>query len=113
MTRLFYRFAYTLFLLTALGGCATTAKLGTVAKSCEPSTDQMTALEGALTSSADAAVAVATAEGLGFLACMLHQGANEIVSALTPKPGTAALELAGSSYSTLLPNATALLKKYP
>lgn len=89
-------------------GCATVSKVGAVAKQCEPSTAQMDKLITALTSSVVKTEAVAAAMGLGFVACVLEQGTNEIIASLEPKPGTAALALESSSYSPLLDNAKAL-----
>lgn len=94
------------------GGCATTKAIGAVAKSCEPSTDQETAILGALSNPAQA-VALAEMDALGFALCVMQKGVDEIIAAVTPKPGTAALALTAAAYSPVLDNARAWRAAHP
>lgn len=94
-------------------GCATTKGATAVVKSCAPTSAQVDAIVGVLSTNIDQDKAVAEAEGLGFLACILHNGAQEIVNAITPPADAGATATEAAGYSPLLPNAMALLKKYP
>jgi hypothetical protein len=103
---------YALLLAVGLFGCATTKAVGNVAKACEPTTAQETAILGALSNPAQAA-ALTEMDALGFGLCVLQKGADEIISAVTPKPGSAAQALIAASYSPLLDNAKAWRAAHP
>jgi hypothetical protein len=95
-----------------LFGCATTAKVITVAKSCEPSTDQeMAILEAAAKPSQ--AEALAAIDALGFVLCMLQRGVDEAITALAPKAGAMPLALTAASYSPVLDNLVAWRNRHP
>lgn len=112
MTRLVYWFAYALFLLTAIGGCATTKAVGTIAKSCEPTTDQEMALLDAAAKPTQLE-ALAAIDALGFVLCVLQLGADEAIASLQPKPGTTALALSAASYSPVVDNLKEWRKRHP
>lgn len=97
----------------ALFGCATTRAAGTIAKTCEPSTDQESAILAAASSSGDQALALTAIDALGFALCVLQRGADEAIAALTPKAGTTALALTAESYSPVLANLQAWRKAHP
>lgn len=105
-------FLYVLILGHLLCGCATTHAVATIAKSCEPSTDQeMAILEAAAKpTQAEALVAI---DALGFLLCVAKKGVDEGIAALTPKAGTAALALVASDYSPVLDNLVAWRAAHP
>jgi hypothetical protein len=106
------RILYLMTLAVLLFGCATTAKAVTVAKQCEPSTDQEAAILGALSNPAQAA-AMAEMDALGFGLCVLQKGVDEIIEAVAPKPGTTAQALTAAAYSPVLDNARAWRAAHP
>ena len=93
-------------------GCATTKAVSSVASQCEPSTAQETAILGALSNPAQAA-ALAEVDALGFALCVLQKGVDEIIAAVTPKPGTTAETLTAAAYSPVLDNARAWRAAHP
>jgi len=93
-------------------GCATTKAVGNVAKQCEPTTAQETAILGALSNPAQAA-ALTEMDALDFGLCVLQKGVDEVIAAVTPKPGTAALALTAAAYSPVLDNARAWRAAHP
>lgn len=98
--------------LVSASSCATVSKVGQVAKQCEPTTDQETAILGALSNPAQAA-AMAEMDALGFGLCVLQKGVDEIIAAVTPKPGTTAQALMAAAYSPVLDNARAWRQAHP
>jgi hypothetical protein len=94
-------------------GCATTAAVDAVAKTCEPSTDQESAILAAASSSGDQALALTAIDALGFALCVLQRGADEAIAALTPKAGATALALTASTYSPVVDNLKAWRAKHP
>ena len=99
-------------IVVALSGCATTAKVVPIVKACEPTTAQETAILGALSNPSQAA-ALAEMDALGFALCVLQKGVDEIISAVSPKPSTAAQALLAASYSPILDNARAWRADHP
>lgn len=99
-------------LVVSMAGCATTAAVGTIAKQCEPTTAQETAILGALSNPAQA-VALAEMDALDFGLCVLQKGVDEVIQAVTPKPGTAAEALTAAAYSPVLANAKAWRQAHP
>ncbi len=103
---------YALLCTLALFGCATTKAVGSVAKACEPTTAQGTAILGALSNPAQAA-AFAEMDALDFGLCVLQKGVDEVIAAVTPKPGTTAEALTAAAYSPVLDNAKAWRAAHP
>jgi hypothetical protein len=93
-------------------GCATTKAAVTVAKQCEPTTAQETAILGALSNPAQAA-AMAEMDALDFGLCVLRRGVDEIIAAVAPKSGTTAQALTAAAYSPVLDNALAWRAAHP
>lgn len=112
----FFKFVFAiLFLGSALyqqAGCATVAKAGPVAKSCEPSTDQEMAILDAAAKPSQAE-ALAAIDALGFVLCVLQRGADEAIASLAPKAGETALALSASGYSPVLGNLRAWRAAHP
>ena len=106
------RRAVFLAVLVGLSGCATTKAVGTIAKSCEPTTDQeMAILEAAAKPSQ--AEALAAIDALGFVLCVAQRGVDEAIGSLTPKPGAKALALTAGGYSPVLDNLRAWRAAHP
>ena len=101
-----------LVLALLLSGCATTKAVGNVAKQCEPTTAQETAILGALSNPAQAA-AMVEMDALDFGLCVLQKGVDEIIAAVTPKPGSTAQALTAAAYSPVLDNAKAWRAAHP
>jgi PBP1b-binding outer membrane lipoprotein LpoB len=100
------------FFALLLFGCATTKAVGTVAKQCEPSTDQEMAIIEAL-STVDTAVALAKVDALTFGLCVLQRGVDEIIATLTAPPGTTTISATAADYSPVLANARAWRATHP
>lgn len=94
-------------------GCAHVTPIATIAKTCEPSTDQESAILAAASSSGDQALALTAIDALGFALCVLQRGADEAIAALTPKAATTALALTAESYSPVLANLVAWRAAHP
>ena len=93
----------------SMHGCA---HVTAVAKACEPTTDQeMAILEAAAKPSQ--AEALAAIDALGFVLCVAQRGADEAITALTPKPGAKALALTAGGYSPVLDNLRAWRAAHP
>lgn len=101
-----------LLVIVLSASCATTKAVGSVAKQCEPTTAQETAILGALSNPAQAA-ALTEMDALGFALCVLQRGVDEIITAVTPKTGTTAEALMAAAYSPVLDNAEAWRKVHP
>jgi hypothetical protein len=106
------RLLYLMTLAVLLFGCATTKAVGTIAKSCEPSTDQEAAILDAAAKPTQAE-ALAAIDALGFVLCVAQRGVDEAIASLQPKPGEAALALSAASYSPVLDNLREWRKRHP
>ena len=109
MTRIVVAIPMIMFYGHLLFGCA---HVENVAKQCEPTTAQETAILGALSNPAQAA-AMAEMDALGFGLCVLQRGVDEIIAAVTPKAETTAQALTAAAYSPVLDNARAWRAAHP